>query len=101
MDPALPAAERGRPNSRIDLVTAFHLATAGGGVALDLPIGVLAPGYKFDCVAVDTTARAGGIRLFGTVDPAAIFEKLIYGAGRSNIAQVWIDGMARNPAQTG
>jgi len=92
VDPALPAAERGRPNSRVDLVTAFHLATAGGGLALDLPIGIIAPGYKFDLMAIDTSARDGGIRLFDMADAKAIFEKIIYGAARANIAAVWIDG---------
>ena len=95
VDPALPASERGRPNSRVDLVTAFHLATAGGGIALELPIGILAPGYKLDLVAIDTAAAEGGIRLFDTREPAAIFEKLIYGATRANLAAVWIDGLAR------
>lgn len=94
-DPALAAWQRGRPDSRVDLVTAFHLATAGGGLSLDLPIGVLAPGYKFDLVATDATATDGAIRLFDLTDPAAIFEKLIYGATRANIAGVWIDGIQR------
>lgn len=92
VDPALPKAERGRGGGGISLVTAFHLATAGGGVALDLPIGVLAPGYKFDAMAIDAGAEDGGIRLFDSGTPEAIFEKLIYGAQRPNIAQVWVDG---------
>lgn len=96
-DPALPAEARGRSGAAIDLVTAFHLATAGGGVALDLPIGVLAPGYRFDVLAVDTSVKAGAIRLFGETDPAAIFEKLVYGATRANIAMVWVDGLLRAP----
>ncbi|MGV3577026.1 MAG: guanine deaminase [Devosia sp.] len=96
-DPALPAETRGRKNSAIDLVTAFHLATAGGGVALDLPIGILAPGYRFDVIALDTNARAGGIRLFGETAPNAVFEKLIYGTTRANIAHVWVDGLERTP----
>ncbi|GLQ56347.1 guanine deaminase [Devosia nitrariae] len=92
VDAALPAAKRGRPDSRIDLVTAFHLATAGGGIALDLPIGRFAPGYRFDAVAIDSTAPQGGIRLFGETQPQAIFEKLLYGATRANVAAVWVDG---------
>ncbi|MBN9333724.1 guanine deaminase [Devosia sp.] len=96
-DPDLPSDERGRPNSAIDLVTAFHLATAGGGEALDLPIGVLAPGYRFDALAIDTTAKSGAIRLFVETDPAAIFQKLIYGTTRANIAHVWVDGLERTP----
>jgi len=93
VDPALPAAARGRPNSRVDLVTAFHLATAGGGISLDLPIGVLAPGYKYDVIAIDTTIRDGGIRLFGLTDPRTIFEKILYGASRTNIVGGWVDGI--------
>lgn len=96
-DPALPADKRGRPNSAINLVTAFHLATSGGGVALDLPIGILAPGYRFDVLAVDTNARAGAIRLFDETSLAAVFEKLIYGTTRANIAHVWVDGIERTP----
>jgi guanine deaminase len=92
VDPALPKDQRGRPGSAVSLVTAFHLATAGGGKALDLPIGTFAIGQRFDAMAIDTTASAGGIRLFGLTDPAAIFEKILYGATRANIETVWVDG---------
>lgn len=92
VDPALPAHQRGRPGSAVNLVTAFHLATAGGGKALDLPIGSFAVGQRFDAMAIDTTAVQGGIRLFGLADPAAIFEKILYGTTRANIDTVWVDG---------
>ncbi|WP_137151849.1 guanine deaminase [Devosia sp. FKR38] len=95
VDPTLPADRRGTPHSRVDLVTAFHLATAGGGVALDLPIGILAPGYRLDLIAIDTLASEGGIRLFDETRPEAIFEKIIYGASRANVAAVWVDGIRR------
>ena len=92
VDPDLPASRRGRANSAIDLVTAFHLATAGGADVLDLPIGRLQPGCRFDLVQIDTTARTGGIRLFDTTGPEAIFEKVVHGTTRANIAAVWVDG---------
>jgi|TARA_R110000868_G_scaffold43145_3_gene145650 guanine deaminase len=92
VDPTLSAAERGTAGSRIDLVTAFHLATAGGGIALDLPIGILAPGYRLDLIAVDAMAEEGTIRLFGETHPQAVFEKILYCASRANIAAVWVDG---------
>ncbi|MGO4842833.1 amidohydrolase family protein, partial [Rhizobiaceae sp. 2RAB30] len=56
VDAALPRAERGVANSRITTAEAFWLATAGGGEALGLPIGVFAPGYEFDALAVDVKA---------------------------------------------
>lgn len=92
VDARLAPQDRGTPGSRVDLVTAFHLATAGGGIALDLPIGVLAPGYRFDAMAIDAAATDGAIRLFGETRPQAIFEKILYGANRANIAGVWVDG---------
>jgi guanine deaminase len=101
VDPGLPPERRGRAHSAIDLVTAFHLATAGGADVLDLPVGRLQPGYRFDLVQIDTTARTGGIRLFDTTGPEAIFEKIVHGTTRANIAAVWVDGhqvVAASPA---
>mgnify|MGYP000208924410 CR=1 FL=1 len=92
VDPDLPAERRGRADSAIDLVTAFHLATAGGADVLDLPVGRLQPGCRFDLVQIDTAARNGGIRLFEITRPEAIFEKIIHGTTRANIAAVWVDG---------
>jgi len=92
VDPNLPGDRRGRPGSRISLVTAFHLATAGGADVLDLPIGRLQPGCRLDLIAVDATRTEGGIRLFDTTESTAIFEKLVHGATRANIAAVWVDG---------
>lgn len=91
-DPSLARGTRGRPGSAVDIVAAFHLATAGGGQALDLPIGILAPGYKFDALAIDAAAEAGSIRLFGDFSPRSVFEKLIYGTTRANIVHTWVDG---------
>ncbi len=88
------AGQRGVANSAIGMATAFHLATAGGGVALDLPIGQFAPGYRFDAMLIDPEAATGTVRLFGETDPFAILEKILYTASRPNIANVWVDGHA-------
>lgn len=92
VDPALPPERRGRKGSRIDVATAFHLATAGGGEALDLPIGSFAVGQKFDAMLLDPDAADGTVRRFGETDPLAILEKLLYTASRPNIRAVWVDG---------
>lgn len=93
VDPALPADRRGRKDSRIDMATAFHLATAGGGEALELPVGTFAVGRKFDAMLIDPAAAGGTVRLFGETDPIAILEKVLYTASRPNIASVWVDGL--------
>lgn len=91
-NPALSRADRGRPGASVDMVTAFHLATAGGGEALDLPVGVLAPGYRFDAIAVDARAPLGAVRLFDDLPAEEIFLKLVYGVTRANITHTWVDG---------
>ena len=91
VDARLPPEERGRPDSRIDWKTAFHLATAGGAKALDLPIGRFEPGCYFDAIAVDAEAAEGTIRLFDD-DLETVLQKIIYTASRANIADVWVAG---------
>jgi guanine deaminase len=94
-DPGLPPEERGgRPNSRVDFREAFYIATTGGGVALDLPIGNFAPGCHFDAIAVDTAAAQGSIRLWEDLDIGEkILQKIVYTATRPNIASVWVGGL--------
>lgn len=92
VDPALPAGERGRPGSRVDFATAFHLATAGGGEMLDLPIGRFEPGYFFDAMVIDTRAPEGGIRLLAESGPEDVLEKIVHTANRANITRVWVGG---------
>lgn len=93
-DPDLPPERRSsRTGARIDFRDAFHLATAAGGIALDLRVGQFAPGYRFDAMAVDTLAEAGTIRLRDDLDPEdGILQKIVYTASRSNLAAVWVDG---------
>ena len=92
VDPSTSRSERGVAGSAVSMATAFHLATAGGGIALDLPIGLIAPGYKFDVIAINPNAETGGIRLFGETEPQAVLDKTLYTASRANIAAVWVDG---------
>ncbi len=91
------AARGGVAEARIDFRTAFHLATAGGGEALDLPVGLFAQGYRFDAIRIDAEAAAGGIRLWDFDRGEQILQKIIYGATRANVAGVWVDGRAVGP----
>jgi guanine deaminase len=83
-------AERRRPDSRIDALTAFWVATAGGGIALDLPVGLFAPGYQFDACVIDATAAHSNLRVADEDVPETVLQKIIYEATRANIAQVWV-----------
>jgi len=87
------SAERGVRGSAIDAVTAFWLATLGGADVLGVPVGLLAPGRRFDAFAVDTASTAGALRVWPEVDDAArVFEKIVRLAGPSDITRVWVDG---------
>ena len=92
VDPALPAATRGRAGSRIDAITAFWLATAAGGVALDLPIGQFRPGYQFDAILLDPAAPASNLFPQSGEAPARLLERIVQTAGRANVARVWVGG---------
>jgi guanine deaminase len=91
VDPRQPPERRGSPGSRIDWKTAFHLATAGGAKALNLPVGRFEPGCHFDAIAIDAEAEDGTVRLFDD-DLEAVLQKIIYTASRPNIAEVWVGG---------
>ncbi len=98
VDPALGATERGVPESRIDTVTAFWLATAGGAAVVDLPVGLIEPGRCFDAMAVRTDRPGGAIRLWdGLDDDARAFEKVVRLATADDISHVWVDGSSVKP----
>ena len=98
VDPALGAVERGVPESRIDTVTAFWLATAGGAAVVDLPVGLIEPGRRFDAIAVRTDRSGGAIRLWEGIDDAArSFEKVVRLATADDISHVWVDGTSVKP----
>ena len=92
VDPNLPLNKRGAPDSRISFVTGFYLATTAGGVALDLPIGLIKPGYRFDALLVDTAVPDTNLRLYEGDNATDILQKIIWGVNRANIKKVWVDG---------
>ena len=97
VDPALVRERRRLPDSRIDAATAFWLATAGGGEALDLPVGVFAPGYQFDAVVIDAGAAGGNLRLAGDETPEETLQKILHHAARVNIRETWVAGRRVHP----
>lgn len=91
-DSAQPASARGTAGARIDFRTAFRLATAGGGEALDLPIGLFRPGYAFDAVLVESGLADGDFYIQPEESAEAMLEKIVMTAGRADIARVWVAG---------
>ena len=91
-DPRLDPSARGRPGSRIDFRTAFRLATAAGGEALDLPVGQFRPGFAFDAVAVQSGLAHGNVDFDAADDGDTVLQKVVMGAGRADIARVWVAG---------
>ncbi len=83
-------AERRRPDSRIDALTAFWIATAGGGIAVDLPVGLFVPGYQFDACVIDADAAHSNLQVLDEDSPQTVLQKIIYEATRANIGQVWV-----------
>jgi guanine deaminase len=90
VDSRLSRLQRHLENSRIDAPTAFWLATAGGGLALDLPIGILSKGYQFDAIVIDPVAPGSNLRIDSADRPEEILQKIVQHASRTNIREVWV-----------
>jgi guanine deaminase len=90
VDARVTRSERRQPGARIDAVTAFWLATRAGGIVLDLPVGLFAPGYQFDACVLDATAPHSNLQVGDADAPETVLQKLICGAARANITQVWV-----------
>jgi len=92
VDPLQGRQQRRRESSRIDALTAFWLATAAGGVALDLPIGIFRQGYEFDAILIDANTANGNLHLDPADAPEETLQKIVYNAARANIRTVWVGG---------
>ncbi len=68
VDANLVAGDRGSPATRITFAEAFWMATTGGGIALDLPIGVFAGGYSFDAMILDTAVPDTDLLIWPELD---------------------------------
>jgi guanine deaminase len=90
VDPRLSRERRRSPDSRIDAATAFWLATAGGGIALDLRIGVFREGYQFDAIVLDGRTPDSNLRLQESAGPEELLQKIVYHATRADIKEVWV-----------
>jgi guanine deaminase len=92
VDPTQNRERRRCEPSRIDALTALWLATAAGGAALDLPIGVFQTGYQFDAIVIDGDVPNSTLK-FGPADTAEeLVQRIIYNAARANIGEVWVAG---------
>ena len=90
VDPRQSRASRRSPGSRIDAATAFWLATAGGGIALDLRIGLFREGYQFDAIVLDGQTPDSNLRLEENAAPDDLLQKIVYHATRADIKEVWV-----------
>ena len=97
VDPALAREQRRGRESRIDALTAFWLATAGGGVALDLPVGMLQPGYQFDAIVVDPAAPGSNLSFEAADNAEDILQKIVYHTSRATVRRVWVAGREVTP----
>jgi len=98
VDPRQDRATRRRESARIDVPTAFWLATAAGGIALDLPVGVFKPGFQFDALLIDPEVPGSNLRLAADDPPHDVLQKIIYGASRVNVREVWVAGRSVHTA---
>ncbi|HLZ97441.1 MAG TPA: guanine deaminase [Steroidobacteraceae bacterium] len=90
VDPTQRRDQRRNADARIDATTAFWLATAGGGIALDLPVGVFREGFQFDALLIDARAPGSNLHIDHHDASQDILQKIIYHCARINISEVWV-----------
>ncbi|KAG5490468.1 hypothetical protein JKF63_00588 [Porcisia hertigi] len=93
-DPSLVLKERSQYHDvRVSTVEVFFVATANGGISLDLKIGRIAPGYLFDALVIDTTIPNTSLTVFDGVDTLEdVFQKIVYNAASQNVVQTYVNG---------
>ena len=93
VDPSAPASERGTPDSRINYLEAFWMATVGGARTLGLKVGQFAEGFNFDAIVVDADVVDTNLSAWEDSHSAEdTLQKIIYNAERRNITNVWVQG---------
>ncbi|WP_198045839.1 guanine deaminase [Novosphingobium aquimarinum] len=92
MDAAVPASKRGAAGTSISVAEAFWLATAGGGEALGLPIGLFAEGAEFDAILVDPGTASSDLRMTGGEPNHDRFEHIVRCARSADLSAVWVRG---------
>ncbi len=97
VDPELASIDRGRAGSRIDAITGFWLATVGGALVLDQPLGLIEVGRRFDAVSVSLAEIAPSDRGYAA---ERRFEQLVRLAGQREITGVWVEGQQVVTAST-
>ena len=77
----------------MDIVTAFHVATAGGAQLLGINTGTIAVGKLFDAFVVNVDESESGLHNYEGLDnDERLFEKIVRLAGPSDITAVWVNG---------
>ena len=89
--------DRGAAASRIDIATAFWLATVGGADLLGIPAGLLEPGRVFDAIVVDVSSSATIGRWPELDDWDRTFEKIVRRSTAADITTVWVNGVDVTP----
>ena len=95
MDAGVLLAQRGGlgDDTRVSLVEAFWMATAGGGEALGLPVGTFEPGKAFDLQVIDTKLPDSNLTGFGVFNsPADRLARILYLSTPENIRQIYCQG---------
>jgi guanine deaminase len=88
-------ADGGDVGARIDVATAFWMATLGGADLVGANVGLIAPGRSFDAIAV----RVPDIARLADSDRDDVYEeRIIRLTGPRDIETVWVAGTDVTPA---
>lgn len=91
-------ADAGDADARIDMATAFWMATLGGADLVGANVGLIAPGRSFDAISVRVPelARLADDRDGGREDDV-FEERIVRLTGPQDIMTVWVAGVDVTP----
>lgn len=90
--------DTGEPDARIDVATAFWMATLGGAELVGANVGLIAPGRWFDAVAVRVPDVAGPTDDRNVADDV-FEERIVRLTGPQDIVTVWVAGRDVTPGR--
>lgn len=97
VDTKIAPNKRGVPESRINFMEAFYLATAGGAEVLNSPTGSFDIGKKFDALVLKLDHPKNKLNEFSeTENWEDLLSSIVYNTQLVNIDQVWVDGIRRD-----
>ena len=93
VDVSVEPDKRAKPETRINFIEAFYLATVGGAEVLNSPTGLFQTGLQFDALQLDLDHPQNRLNEFTEAcDWEELMGQIVHNTQPCNIKNVWVSG---------